>query len=85
MQQGGPYLQHVACFSGLRPSTPITRSSELFWTRFYGYLGGASEEQKRRIEAARLTALPANGFDQGEPATDESIDWGFSVRSSWEE
>ncbi|TKW55799.1 hypothetical protein CTA1_4274 [Colletotrichum tanaceti] len=34
-----------------------------FWTRFYLYLGGASEEQKQRIEAARLVGLfLANGF-----------------------
>jgi hypothetical protein len=49
-----------------------------FWTRFYYYLGGASAEQKRRIEAARLIGLfLANGFQQGEPATEGSEDLGF--------
>ncbi|GJC94442.1 protein kinase-like domain protein [Colletotrichum higginsianum] len=49
-----------------------------FWTRFYYYLGGASDEQKRRIEAARLIGLfLANGFQQGRPATEESEDLRF--------
>ncbi|KAK1989134.1 hypothetical protein LZ30DRAFT_744584 [Colletotrichum cereale] len=49
-----------------------------FWSRFYCYLGGASDEQKRRIEAARLIGLfLANGFQQGRPATEESEDLGF--------
>lgn len=49
-----------------------------FWNRFYNYLGGVSDEQKRRIEAARLIGLfLANGFQEGKPATEESEDLGF--------
>lgn len=49
-----------------------------FWTQFYYYLGGASNAQKRRIEAARLIGLfLANGFQQGTPATEESEDLRF--------
>ncbi|KAK1960034.1 hypothetical protein LY78DRAFT_750684 [Colletotrichum sublineola] len=49
-----------------------------FWNRFYYYLGGASDEQKRCIQAARLIGLfLANGFQQGRPATEESEDLRF--------
>ncbi|KAK6221295.1 Protein kinase-like domain protein [Colletotrichum tabaci] len=49
-----------------------------FWNRFHYYLGGVSDEQKRRIEAARLIGLfLANGFQQGRPATEESEDLRF--------
>lgn len=49
-----------------------------FWTRFYHYLGGASDKQKRRIEAARLIGLfLAMGFEQGRPASEGNEDLGF--------
>ncbi|XWX00761.1 hypothetical protein V2A60_008782 [Cordyceps javanica] len=49
-----------------------------FRERFYHYLGGASDEEKRRIEAARLIGLfLVNGFQNGKPATEESEDLGF--------
>lgn len=54
-----------------------------FWAALYDYLGGVSDEQKRRIEVARLVGLfLANGFvrDQHgniEPATEESEDLRF--------
>ncbi|OBR12769.1 hypothetical protein CH63R_05065 [Colletotrichum higginsianum IMI 349063] len=45
---------------------------------FQGKGNGASDEQKRRIEAARLIGLfLANGFQQGRPATEESEDLRF--------
>ncbi|KAI1424262.1 hypothetical protein F5Y12DRAFT_785421 [Xylaria sp. FL1777] len=49
-----------------------------FWTAFYIHLGGASDAQKRRIETARLVGLfLANGFQHGNPATEESEDLRF--------
>lgn len=49
-----------------------------FWTQFYSLLGGASDEQKRLIEVARLAGLFLdNGFQQGIPATEESEDLRF--------
>ncbi|CAK7237463.1 hypothetical protein SCUCBS95973_009968 [Sporothrix curviconia] len=49
-----------------------------FWATFYKCLGGASDEQKRRIEAARRIGLfLANGFQNGHPATEESEDLRF--------
>ena len=49
-----------------------------FWTTFYKCLGGASDEQKRRIEAARLIGLfLANSFQNGHPATEDSEDLRF--------
>ncbi len=49
-----------------------------FWARFYHYLGGASDDERRRIETARLTGLfLTNGFQDGKPATEESEDLHF--------
>ncbi|KAK4141303.1 uncharacterized protein C8A04DRAFT_39239 [Dichotomopilus funicola] len=49
-----------------------------FWTRFYHYLGGASDNVRRRIETARLIGLfLANGFEHDKPATEESEDLQF--------
>ncbi|KAK3998380.1 hypothetical protein QBC44DRAFT_363917 [Cladorrhinum sp. PSN332] len=46
---------------------------DYFWTRFYHYLGDASNEQKRRIQTARLVGLfLAYAFEYGRPATEES-------------
>ena len=46
---------------------------DLFGARFYYHLGGASDQQKRRIETARLIGLfLANSFEQGRPATEGS-------------
>ena len=51
---------------------------DLFWNRFYYYLGGVTDEQKRRIEVARLIGLfLANGFREAKPATEESEDLRF--------
>ncbi|TQV94869.1 protein kinase-like domain-containing protein [Cordyceps javanica] len=49
-----------------------------FWGRFYHHLGGASDEDKRRIEIARLAGLfLVNGFQNGKPATEKSENLGF--------
>lgn len=49
-----------------------------FRKRFYHHLGGASDEEKRRIEAATIIGLfLANGFQNGKPATEESEELGF--------
>ena len=46
-----------------------------FWTQFYNYLGGVSDEQKRRIQTARLVGLfRTYAFDYDSPATEESSD-----------
>lgn len=51
---------------------------DYFWVRFYYYLGDVSDQEKRRIEAARLVGLfLANGFQEGRPATEESEDLRF--------
>lgn len=48
---------------------------DLFWTRFYYYMGGASDEQKRRIRIAREVGLfLENGFEYDKPATEESME-----------
>lgn len=48
------------------------------WDRFFHYLGGVSDEDRQRIEVARLVGLfLANGFEQDRPATEESEDLRF--------
>ncbi|ATY62491.1 kinase-like domain [Cordyceps militaris] len=51
---------------------------DYFRNRFCHYLGGTSDEEKRRIETARVVGLfLANGFQNGKPVTEEGEDLGF--------
>ncbi|WVN88139.1 uncharacterized protein L203_103340 [Cryptococcus depauperatus CBS 7841] len=48
---------------------------QYFWGRFYHYLGDASDQQKRRIETARLVGLfRTYALEYGKPATEQSPD-----------